>query len=164
MRQFFLSIRGFCLLSVATAALLVGGCGGSDSDEITVETGALSKAEFVTQTNKLCGETKARFERELNAASRNSGALTPAGLSSSAIEAIMDVLVQDYEKLIDEISSLGAPKQDQKQVEAFLGAMQETLDGAVEDPKKTYENPNVFEKAPKLAAAYGLKTCAETLR
>jgi hypothetical protein len=160
-------MRAFCgLLAVAVTLLAAGGCGGgssSDSGEISVQTGSLTKAKFVSKANEICEERKQQFERKLEALEANLPAQVSKSQQAQAAKLIASLINPTYKKLIDQISSLGAPSGDEEQVGSFLSAVQQSLDELRQQPTKAFEGLTPFERASKLARAYGLSTCADSL-
>jgi len=173
MQRFFLSIRAFFLIAAVLSLLLVtGGCGGGDSatgssgdsGEVTVETGSLSKAEFITQADTLCKASRAKFDRAFNNRAQGFQSASSSQEQAVWLEGIVDdIFLPTYESLIAKIGSLGAPSADEEQVTAFLLATQEAVDNARENPVDTFDRLTPFNRAIKLATAYGLAGCAESL-
>lgn len=168
MTKYFLSIRGFLLVVAMATLLFAGGCGDDDSseadangEEVTVETSSLSKAEFIKQADTLCEKTKGQFFREYTTFIKDSARATQSEQAQTA-EMVETILVPMYEDLIDQISSIGAPKGDEKQVAGFLNALQQDLDFASEQPSKALDRLVPFSRATKAAEAYGLAGCAES--
>lgn len=150
-------------LLLALTALLVGGCGDSDdgSAEVQVETGSLTKAEFVEEANAICRRDRREFEREFARFVRNS---TSAGQGDAAAgELVETVVVPVYSEQIDQIGELGAPSGDEEEVTAFLEALQEGLDDALDQPLAFTGDKDHFIEAAELASAYGLTVCAQAL-
>jgi hypothetical protein len=163
----FLSTKAFCLLAGAIAILLAGGCGDDESasgtnggGEVTVKTGSLSKAEFVERADRLCEETENRFRREYEAFVKAS---VQRGGSGDPEKMVKTILIPSFEGLIDEISSIGAPRDDEDEVAAFLDALQRRLDELGEQPSEILEAFSPFPEPVKLANAYGMTGCAESL-
>jgi len=176
MNRYFLSTKTFFAASLVLALALAVGCGSSgdassSGSTISVEVGALSKAEFVKQANEICKESDSKFKREFTAllsqASSTAANADPASqeevtrkTQASIIEA---AFAPDYEQIVHHVSALGAPEGGVKQVSAFLRAIQEAIDKAKEDPAATFEQLTPFKRAIKLATAYGMTGCAESL-
>jgi hypothetical protein len=68
-----------------------------------------------------------------------------------------------YEKQIDQISSLGAPKGDEQEVGAYLNSLQKRVGelSKATDAKEFFVEP--FAEPKQTAAAAGLNGCAESL-
>ena len=157
------------IAAALTALLLAAGCGsdddsatGSSDGEVTVETGSLSKAKFVEQANAICQKTKDQFNKEAAQFVEQVSKKPPKPTEGSPEEKLVEkAVVPNYQNEVDEISALGAPSGDEKEVTAFLEALQQVVDGASEEPASFVQSGGSFGKAPKLAKAYGLSGCAE---
>jgi hypothetical protein len=155
----------------AFVALLAAGCGGSGNDdsataassssEVTVETGSLSKAQFVKQARAICTKSHENFERDaVQILKRQNADPTKASKGDPEAELVLDAFVPNFQSQIDQVSELGAPRGDEEKVSAFLTALQEAVDGASNDPRAFVRSEADLGKAPKLAKAYGLEECA----
>jgi hypothetical protein len=71
------------------------------------------------------------------------------------------VLLPSVEDQVSKIRALGAPKGDEDQVNAILDAADEGVQKGKQDPLSLTKEGSAgpFDKANKLANAYGLKTC-----
>jgi hypothetical protein len=155
------------------AVLLVAGCGGSDDDssasgsaetsestEITVESGSLSKAQFIEKADAICEKGRQKFERLLGKfISSVEANESSSGQKAQAKALVNSVFAPIYEEQIDEISSLGAPSGDENEVEAVLKAIQGDIDKGKEDPLKYVRSENIFAGSIKPARAYGFTYC-----
>jgi predicted neutral ceramidase superfamily lipid hydrolase len=68
-------------------------------------------------------------------------------------------MIPEFEKQIEEISSLGAPPGDEKEVEKVIEAIRRTLDEAQEKPVTFLRTVNPFAKAERTGKAYGFVKC-----
>lgn len=153
--------RIFLLLAVSPLLLVAGACGSSD--QIVVETGSLSKREFVERADNLCERSKGRFLAAFRAAVQSQGEGPPRSEQAEVAELVENNLVPTFEELIERIGSLGAPSSEYaEQVSEFLNALQEGLDTASERPVTALEG-TAFLRAFKLARKYGLIGCANSL-
>lgn len=147
-------------------ALFSAGCGGSDSSasggEVTVTTGSLSKAEFVKRADAICKEAREKFTREYTAFAKKVQRTSKTAQEAASGELIEDILIPNFQKDVDEISALGAPKGDEEKVAAFLNALQQQLEEIHERPKILETTVTPLAKAEKLAKTYGLTGCAES--
>lgn len=166
MKQIRLSSMTYLISAVAAiAALLLGGCGGSEGSEISVETGSLTKAQFIEKAEAICDEGDERFQDELSDFLRRNSDL---GSSRSEREATAEELVDTIylpiqEEQIDRITALGAPSGDQEEIAAILEAFREGLEEAESHPLRFVRAASVtylpFDRATKLAEAYGFTVC-----
>lgn len=150
-------------------ALMASGCGGGSSsstgnDEVTVQTGSLTKAEFVEQADAICKAGREQFDKEFQTFQKEkklktSGDQSPVWLG----EVVNTILLPDYEKRIEEISALGAPSGDEREIASFLNALQQRLDDMRKEPAEMSNSLTPFSKPIKLAKAYGFTGCAESL-
>lgn len=173
MHQYFLSIRRFWPLGLAIASLLlVAGCGGGSDDdsangsaEITVETSSLSKVEFIKRADAICQKGRDQFDREFEAfTTANKEELAEAENASEWVGGIVNgILLPNYEARIDELTALGAPEGDQKEVEVFLNAFQDRLNEMSEKPTELSRTVRPFKSVEKAARDYGLNGCVSSL-
>jgi hypothetical protein len=159
-----------CLAFVIALVVLAsaGGCGDdSEGDangaDITVETGSLSKAQFIDRVDSICKEVRRKFNREFIAFAARVEANASETESQGRAKLIRTILIPAYEDLIQQVSDLGAPSGDETRVSEFLDSMQGTLDEADADPQGFFATSNPFRNPAKLAVAYGLTGCARSL-
>jgi hypothetical protein len=140
------------LIGVLIALSLVVGCGGGGSDDQPP-----TKAEFIRQADAICKAATKKIQDGFNeAAQRN----TPRSKeSAAATQFVDDVMAPTYQRQINEIRALGAPKGDEKQVDAMLTAMQEGLDSGKEQPLVLIRTESSLGKSHSAAQAYGLSAC-----
>ena len=170
MKRCILSISRFFLATVLliVAVMLMVGCGGGDSEassgDVTVETDALSKAEFLKQADAICTRVRGRFTQEYTAFFRSAKLKTSqAGQEEFLDETIEKVVLPNYEdRMIDEVATLGAPRAFAPEVSNFLDTLQRRLDEIQEDPQKLINTAFPFAKAAKAAEDAGLDGCAKS--
>jgi len=158
-------------MAAMAVLLLAGGCGGDDSSagadggEVTVKTGSLSKAEFAKRADQLCEQAEGKFRSKYIAfvKANTKGSKNPNESKNIEKEIITTILVPNFQELVDQISSLGAPNDDKEEVTEFLTSLQRRLDELNEEPTGGLKNFTPFTKQVKLARAYGLTGCAESL-
>lgn len=164
-----MSARGL-LLVIATAAALfaAAGCGdddseagGSSSGEVTIESGDLSKEEFVKEADAICLKTKEDFLDGFSGLVKAStGKESPKEQSEVVVNTL---LLPGYEDMIDEISTLGVPSEAEAEALAFLVALDKDLDVVEEDPFKGLNQLSPFDKSAAAAKKAGLKGCEDSL-
>jgi len=160
---------------VALSAVLLAGCGaGSNgsttttpeaSDAIAVETGSLSKTQFVSKADTICKEGKARLDKAYTSYTHRE-VLSPnsndAEKAEWAEKLLSSVFGPEWEGEIEEISSLGAPASDQSEIVSFLAKFQQNLHELETHPASFFE-PSPFFETTQAARAYGLADCVKSL-
>ncbi len=145
----------------ATAAILTGGCGGG-SAAIEVQTGSLSKAEFIKKANAVCTKGQERGARELAVYMRKNHITLTGSLPNAVATGLFGSVIEPtYQREIAEISGLGAPEKDAKKVAAMLEAIEAGLAKAQRDPAGAIGRNELVPNAGELARAYGLAVCGE---
>jgi hypothetical protein len=174
MGGFFLSIRGFFLAAALGAAVLAAGCGSSDSSsetsetssekptpaKIVVETGSLSKSQFIEKADAICQEGTKEWEQRFGnyLKGRNTGK-TKSEQEATAATIVNTIIIPTFEKEIERVSALGAPSGDEKQVTAVLVALQQGANEGSADPVAFISTAKTLTKASKLGQAYGFSSC-----
>jgi hypothetical protein len=150
--------RGFLgPAAVALAAWVLSGCGSGD----TTTTASLSKAEFVRKANAICAKDAQRMQKDFQAFSSEHND-NPNPSRAEYEEFIAKVIEPNLTHQIRTIRALGSPASDAGTVEEILSAVEEGLRTAGEKPELvTRGNAEIFGKAIKLAATYGLTACAQ---
>jgi len=162
-----LSIRrfrqGFALVAVVSLAVFAAsGCGGS-GDGASAESSSLSKAEFIAKGDAICKKTREDFEKSFEKYLKKANPTSTAERVEAFSGMVHDVLLPEYEEMIDEIDQLGAPSADAAKVSGMLGALQHRLDEISSNPALISASPEPFKAAAGQMATYGLKGCAESL-
>lgn len=142
------------------ALLALGGCGGSDDDSttsdsdtsaITVESGSLSKAEYVKQVEEICSKGTAKV----------SGLVQQAITSGKGIEKVEAVFLPVVDGWVTEIQAVGAPQGEEAEVEAFLTALKKDVEEAESKPAESMEQLALtFKESGDLAREDELNACA----
>lgn len=162
------------LMGAACLILLLAGCGGggdsqgtqaaqtgeSGSSEVTVESGPLSKAQFVAQANKTCEATKKRIQEEYFVfAQKNKVPAAGPGVAGQAAEFVETIMGPLYQGQIERIAVLGAPGEDEETVSEIVDAMEQGLEEGRKKPLAFVRGAPFLHQASKLAVAYGLRSC-----
>ena len=160
----FLNAKAFLLTAGLAALLLAGGCGSSDSKEVTVQAGSLSKAEFIEKANTICKAARSEFVSKYESFFQaHKSELGSKGQEEKLLSELLETLLApNVEGQIERISELGAPKDYAPEAAAFLNALQTRLEEAHDDPTGLTATPFPFKKAENVAAKAGLKGCAES--
>jgi hypothetical protein len=157
---------------VSLLLALAAGCGsnsgnasnsttvGGESTVAATHTGSLSKAEFTKKASAICVAAHERSAEEFaKYSSENNVPSSGPGLLAKASDVVAKIFVPVYELQIEKISALGAPGGDLQQVNSLLIAMQQGIEGAREHPLQFIRRSTAFNRASKLATAYGLPAC-----
>lgn len=159
----FWGIRGFAAVATlaVAAAILASGC-GSSSEAIEIQTGSLSKAEFIKKADAVCTKSQEKAGREL-VGYMDKHHITLSGTMPNATAAgLFDSVIEPtYRREITEISELGAPDKDAEKVVAMLEAIEAGLAKAQRDPAGAFSHSELVPNAGELARAYGLTGCGE---
>jgi len=143
------------LAAAAVVALIVAGCGGSDSGNAST----ISKAAFVKKADAICQKGTERMQRAfLSFLNEHKDLKRP---SKSEYEKLVgSLLIPSVEREVKELRALGAPGEDEGTVNAIVNALEEGIETAENDPKAVTNNSDViFGIASRLAGEYGLKAC-----
>jgi hypothetical protein len=141
------------VLSAATVSLAAG-CGGDSADDTTATEASISKSEFISQADAIC--------KQGNQAINEAFGAIPKGASRDELTAVVsDTVVNESQGMIDQIKALGAPQDDEDQVDAILSAAQEATDSVVADPSQVVDRkaPDPYAETNKLSDEYGLSEC-----
>jgi len=132
--------------------VLIGGCGGSDSETVT-------KAEFTKQANTICEkgdkERKAKFKAVNVPKPEGSGGWTEPEME----KVVNDVFVGPYNEMIDELKDIGLPEGEEEKAEAIFEAMEDGVEKVENDPIAALGGTELFKEVNKLSIEYGLTGC-----
>jgi hypothetical protein len=160
-----LNARGFFLAAATVVALLLAaGCGSSGSDEVTVQTGSLSKAAFIKKADSICEAARTEFlAKYTNFVEAHKADIGNEEKEKALLNEMFDTLLgPNVEGQIEQISELGAPSAYAPEATSFLQGLQTQLDKFNEDPTKLTATPYPFKKAEDTAAKVGMHGCAES--
>lgn len=154
----------FGLAAVLAMLLVAAGCGSSNSNAVTVETGSLSKAEFIEKADAICKAARSEFLAKYQQYVTAHRSEFESRQNEAAVlgEVLESVLGPNIEGQIEQIGKLGAPSGYAPQVEAFLKALQTRVDEAQGDPTGLTATATPFEKAEDAAKRAGMKGCSES--
>ncbi|HET9593174.1 MAG TPA: hypothetical protein VFP17_09690 [Solirubrobacterales bacterium] len=147
------------LAAAAAILMIVAGCGGgSDSSS---DSASLSKAQFIKQADAICEKGDEEANEEVEAFAEENNVNTSKPTKKQQEDVITEVVAPNVQGQVEEISELGAPEGDEKQIEAMVDAVEEGVEELEADPSKLIEGKNPLGKGSKLAKEYGLKACGE---
>lgn len=154
------------IAALFSLALLFAGCGGdddgsaADGNEVTVETGSLTKAQFIKEADAICQKSEESMEKlvgdYVKAVTENPSQASPSAQAATLVNTVM---APAYEKLIDRLGALGAPSDDEEEITAFLTSLQESLDKGREQPLKFVRSREPFVEGVELSKVYGFNVC-----
>jgi predicted Zn-dependent peptidase len=135
----------------ACSTLALAGCG--EGEPKAAEPSALTKADYIKKADAICADSEARLD-EL-------GADISENTSMEEIQTFLEKkAIPEVTAMVAKIRELEPPKADEEQVDAMLDAIEAEIAKVEKDPMALMGD-NAFAAANKLAAGYGLTTCAE---
>jgi hypothetical protein len=145
-------------LAIVLASLLIAvagaGCGSGSSSTADSASTPLSKAEFRKQAGAICENAqKERKEGQKEAVAKGE----EAGSAEEA-KVTTEALLAPVRTMTAELSELGAPKGQEKQVQAIVAAFEAGIASLEANPTSP-QAASAFAKADKLAIEYGLTDC-----
>lgn len=160
------SFRWFAAVAALLLALAAAGCGSSSSDEVTVQTGSLSKAEFIEKADAICEAARteflAKYTKFLEAHKSVVNGGDKEGQEALLGEILESILAPNIEGQVTQISKLGAPKDFAPEVEKFLNALEERMSKAQDNPQGFTTTPTPFVQAENIARQATMNGCAES--
>jgi hypothetical protein len=152
--------RGTIGLAVALAlAAFVGGCGGGD-DSGAVAT-SISKAAFVKKVDAVCKDGTERMQRAVLKFLKQGREIKRPSVDQS-VKLVGEVIVPSVRQEIREIKALGVPSGDEEKVDAIVGALEEGVETAENDPRAVVKGSSdvIFGIAGRIAGEYGITACS----
>ncbi|HVY78651.1 MAG TPA: hypothetical protein VG898_09120 [Solirubrobacterales bacterium] len=141
-------------VGVLTAALLLAGCGGSDSGE------SISKEEFIAKADAICKQSNQRMAAAFGKFLKDNPNLTKP--NDPRLEPLVGkVMVPSLRREIEELKALGVPDGDGEKVGAIVSSLEEGLETAEDNPEVVTgsSSDTIFGIASRVAGEYGLKVC-----
>jgi hypothetical protein len=152
--------RGPFALTAALLAVaaLVSGCGGSGGGDST--TTSVSKAAFIKKADAVCQTNTQRMQRQILAVLKTKNGIRKP--KPSEYERLVGtIIVPAVQREIKDLRALPVPSGDEDRIDAMIGALEEGLETAENDPKAVEATSDVvFGIFSRLAGEYGLTTCA----
>lgn len=161
-----MNARGFLAAAAIAALVLLAGCGSSSDPEITVQTGSLSKAEFVEKADAICAAARREFLAKYSSLVLAHKSVIASGDEEREVallgEAVDTLLAPNVEGQIEQIGELGAPSADAPKTTLFLEALQERLGELQANPAELTATTTPFKRAEDAAKRVGMQDCAES--
>lgn len=149
-----LKMTGLALLA---GAAVVAGCGGDDEQE------ALSTADYTKQANAICSKFEGQVSKDAEKAF--AGVRSEQDLTGEKAREFFGVALPKFDKSVDELDALGAPKGDEDTVKSLIEAGRSDSK-KIEDAKDDDDAIRQFvvrrsatPEFDKQADAFGLKQC-----
>jgi hypothetical protein len=146
-------------------ALSAAGCGDDDNASgasvVTVETGSLSKQQFIKKVNKLCLDEQTKLYKE-TVDTLKAGSKAGARPSNDLYKKTLNTLfIPGMEAQVKEIQAIGAPPGDETEIERILTSLQGALEKGRTLPKsETVKLQQLLTPGGKMAKKYGIGNCA----
>jgi len=154
------------LFALAAALSVAAGCGSSSSgdDEVTIQTGSLSKAEFIEKADAACEASRTELEAKLRKYFQDhEEEVGKADKEDEFFSGMLEtVIAPNFEAEIQRISSFGAPKDYAPEAAAFLNSLQRQIEEAHSDISKLEDSRFPFEESAKAAKKAGMQGCSES--
>ena len=151
-------IPALAILGVIAAFAV--GCGGSaDSSGGNGSESSLSKAKFIKTANKICYDGKEEQALQLQQYIQENPSNRPP--NDAGVEAVQSILLPSVRDQVDQVRELGAPRGDERTIEATLDGLEKATDKIeAESISKDGEIRAAFRPAGDIALEYGLGGCA----
>lgn len=152
---------GAVLIGVLLTVLAVAGCGGGDGSDASTTT----KAEFVRQAEEICAKTAKKQEAAAIALieeQQERGQRTAREVQEGIEEVLTEVVVPGLGRMASELDALEKPDGEADRVNAVVEAYEAAVKEIQADPEPVADaEVDPVEEPRKLAAAYGMKACAQ---
>jgi hypothetical protein len=151
--------RGVFVAAAMVVALAIAGCGGGGDS--STATGSISKAAFIKKVDAVC---KAGTRRMQTAVLKflKQGREIKRPTTDQSVKMVGAVIVPSVRQEIKEIKALGVPSGDEEKVNAIIGALEEGVETAEDDPEAVVEGSSdvIFGIAGRIAGEYGITGCS----
>lgn len=157
-----------CLALAVVAAACGGGgdtTGGgnttSGGDSTEASGSAPTKAAFIKEADKICGDADAAMNEEIGEFAEENAIPIEKEEPTKAqqIEIYEAVVLPNVAGQGEEIAALTPPAGEEETVEEITDALAAGVEEAEADPAQLTEGRNPLAAASKKAKAYGMKTC-----
>jgi hypothetical protein len=149
--------------SGSTGATTTGGSSGEGGSNASSGEGGsnasskpLTKKEFLTQGDTICGKVPATYNSKLQKLEKE------AGKPLSKAESNLKAAIPPLPVAAEELAELTPPKGDEQEVEAIVAALEAATKGLEEKPSSELSGPqSPFAEFQKLTGEYGFRVCTE---
>lgn len=137
--------------------LLAAGCGGSDESSAGAD--AISKQEFIAKADAICKKGTERMQGAILAGLKNPQSLSKVSQAEQE-ELVESAMVPSIKREVRELRALGIPEGDEERVDAMIGALEEGVETAEDNPEAVANSSDVVFGIPsRIASEYGLEAC-----
>jgi predicted small secreted protein len=145
------------IAAVAMAASLLAGCGGGGEDSSSGK--SISKEDFIAKADAICAKGTKRLQAAIFAALKNPRNLTKVS-EAQQIDIVKTAMVPNVSREAEELRALDVPEGDEEKIDAMIGALEEGVETAEQDPQAVTQSSDVvFGISSRIAAEYGLTAC-----
>ncbi|HWI97023.1 MAG TPA: hypothetical protein VNS60_13240 [Solirubrobacterales bacterium] len=143
---------------VAMAALLLAGCSGGGEDSSSGKT--ISKEDFIVKADAICKKGTERLQKAIFAALKHPQNLAKVS-EDEQIKIVTTAMVPNVSREVKELRALGIPDGDEEKIDAMIGALEEGVETAEQDPQAVTKSSDVvFGISSRIAGEYGLTACS----
>ncbi len=140
--------------------MALAGCGGDETPDDPYPPGVsrpIAKVRFLAEADRICHSTNARVEAAGDDLIGDGGEPRPA----QARRVALSIAIPALEAEVRAIGSLGAPRGDEREVDAIVAATRRGIQQIRADPAGVVDGPPpALRRAGRLARAYGSEECA----
>jgi hypothetical protein len=147
---------------VASACLLLSGCGSAGEDADGTTTASITKAHFIARASTACGRIHRAAQAEFLVFLRNGGSepQDPGALAAYQAKLGRKFVIGVKRQELAEFRALGLPSDDGGGAKAVIASFEEGIRKAEQDPARAAQNSTEsLGKAEGLANEYGLTGC-----
>lgn len=139
-------------LALVIAALLAS-CGSGGGSEATV----IPSSEFHVKATRICKTGNAKISKQYSYAAERAHLHADSEEFMDKMAARVEIPVKTRQ--VRELRALGLPEGKEKQVKAFLAAMEEGIQKGKKDSSTLRVGDYAFQRAFEMAEGVGLKAC-----
>lgn len=151
--------RGAFVVAAIVVALVMAGCGGGGDS--STATGSISKAAFIKKVDAICQQGTRRMQIAVFKVLKQGKEIKRPSTAQS-VKLVGAVIVPSVRREIKEIKALGVPSGGEEKVDAIVGALEEGVETAENDPEAVVKGSSdvIFGIASRIAGEYGITGCS----
>ncbi|MBK8293379.1 MAG: hypothetical protein IPK93_00860 [Solirubrobacterales bacterium] len=139
------------MLLIASMAVVVIGCGSSDSSS----SDAPAKDEYIASADKICTDS----DTEISAMGSQ---LDQNATQEDTLALVKSDLIPALQQRAKDLEALPRPAGDEDTLGTYTQSLNDAVSTLANDPESIFGGVNPFEESNKLATEYGLKACSNT--